>query len=1133
MVWDIWSVGDYRFLAEVLNSVSAWAGTGSPARLASIGMLLSFIVLGFQGVLSGGKMPQFQNVLLGWIFYAFLFGPGVTVVVKDTYSLGTRVVDNVPIGIAATGSILSNLTHSITDEIKQAFSLPTMMDDVFGAALKILVDSRNIAFPPVEGGNYDQTLLNYMTDCTNVGIVRGEKSIKSTLNSTADPLEAIRFDSNIYTTKLALPGNSAVKTCTEAFNDINAEFNGAGFWGDWADLLESKYGLQNPVSDLDSVLNIMADDAYAAKKFMLSSVTYELFKLSQEQGGIASGDPALAAAITEALSQRDVQNAADAAMFKKIARPGMAFFEATTYTVAPFMALLVVLVPMGIGLVMKYFMLNIWIQLWMPSLAILNYMGNFILQGKIAVLKNVGPITSMSQVQEVFRITQDWMSTINSLAAMVPLFTMFLVTGSWMVGSAFASRMTGSDHFDEKKMNPDLLKNQPVMTAGMGSHTQDGVGKLSQDGAPTVSWKLGTSVSDTVQSASTAMEQKQTEFFNAFGEQARNSASFRNGSLTSETLGRNIAASGSETAAGIRNKVEQLSKDYNLTEAQRDGLQTVLSAQVGGKLLGTGITGNTQSVADFAKTNNISEAGKFTRDAAFSEAERADLTRRVAHDVSNGKTQEWGVGEDWSKSTDVGRKAAEVERAAETYTKASQIQQQVGSDVATTAADAGHLAHRDGLSGRVLDIAKKHGVYEQAEWLSANVYDKHHGKQDSNLAKGAFHALYNKAMNGDAAARNDLNELTMKLYNAQIPQVDGNAHRNESVAGNATNMPELKETTGSTLQGRAQTEVNKQQEGQEAVLNAHAGNKAKVEANSSAHQAAIAGERLKMAEDAAMNMWANPNNARMAQDHARTYVEGMAAVVGRGFELMGAASKGAGGHALEQAKAGFNAHVEEFNRHMEENPENAQGWLAKFKEGMATLNGVAYGARLGAAAVLGITPGASEAAGDAVQASMAEAKQEWIAKGESMGLSRTGAELYAETRERMLNGEEFFDTVTREDRGREAFGSKYDSLRDSEFQMIRAGAISNNDAYLAQAAEIADTKGQVAAYSEQSPSSSPAAGSEANQIQAGPPYAWQQPPLGNSSPRGGGPEQFSNGEEKNGGTNKRMEEMQKKAQGMQ
>lgn len=125
MEFTIYSVGSAAYLEDILNAVAMISGSGKIEDLAKIGLLIGVLILGFQAVFNNTGI-EFQKVGVCLILYLAAFGPQTTVLIEDIYTGEVAVVDNVPLGPVAVGSIISNLGYDITKTFEQAFSTPAM-----------------------------------------------------------------------------------------------------------------------------------------------------------------------------------------------------------------------------------------------------------------------------------------------------------------------------------------------------------------------------------------------------------------------------------------------------------------------------------------------------------------------------------------------------------------------------------------------------------------------------------------------------------------------------------------------------------------------------------------------------------------------------------------------------------------------------------------------------------------------------------------------------------------------------------------------------------------------------------------------------------------------------------------------
>jgi hypothetical protein len=89
--------------------------------------------------------------------------------------------------------------------------------------------------------------------------------------------------------------------------------------------------------------------------------------------------------VEQAAQQRNAQWAAEQTLFTRLVRPMMTFFEGLIFAITPLMAFPIALGPAGIAMTGKYLLFALWIQLWMPIMAIINLYLHRLLEGSPSV----------------------------------------------------------------------------------------------------------------------------------------------------------------------------------------------------------------------------------------------------------------------------------------------------------------------------------------------------------------------------------------------------------------------------------------------------------------------------------------------------------------------------------------------------------------------------------------------------------------------------------------------------------------------------------------------------------------------------------------------------------------------------
>ncbi|NMU72427.1 hypothetical protein HKA89_27115, partial [Vibrio parahaemolyticus] len=90
--------------------------------------------------------------------------------------------------------------------------------------------------------------------------------------------------------------------------------------------------------------------------------------------------------VNQAIEQRNTQWAAEQTLFQSIVRPMMTFFEGFIYAITPLMAFVIALGQIGMRMAGKYLLILLWIQLWMPVMAIINLYIHLTVAGKMSAL---------------------------------------------------------------------------------------------------------------------------------------------------------------------------------------------------------------------------------------------------------------------------------------------------------------------------------------------------------------------------------------------------------------------------------------------------------------------------------------------------------------------------------------------------------------------------------------------------------------------------------------------------------------------------------------------------------------------------------------------------------------------------
>lgn len=512
----IYACGDAYYLGKVLDAVAMICGTnGGLVGATAVGALIGVIIIAFQTVIRLNGI-NIHHMLVCWVIYVISFGTTTDVAIQSVYSDGTVVQkDNVPAGPAWIGVIVSNIGYHMTKKMEQAFGdvderavITNNNGNGFANALYILNHMsqfgekgplRTAMAKTTTGRDLLTNLTVYTRDCTTKAIYLGPKWGGKTYEQIiTQPFEkAFEFESKIYFTEVRNAGQTLELSCTDAWKTITEQMNGKAF--DEIDTfsvqeLANKAGFCTRKADGSSScdvetpdelmnkfqrtsLNALSDSSVKAQKYMLTSVGRNILNLGLAQGYATYKDTTSAAMLAQAIEQRNVQWAAEQSMFLNSVRPMMAFMESFFYALTPFAAVFVMLGLFGIGLFFKYILLLIWVQMWLPVMAIANMYimsaakreMNSIISGfagqNFDAAKN-GSI-SIYAYDQMLGAAKDWVTTGAMFQAATPLLSLIIITGSVYALTSLTSRMAGADHINEKIVAPDVVS--PAAAIGMQS----------------------------------------------------------------------------------------------------------------------------------------------------------------------------------------------------------------------------------------------------------------------------------------------------------------------------------------------------------------------------------------------------------------------------------------------------------------------------------------------------------------------------------------------------------------------------------------------------------------------------------------------------------------------------------------
>lgn len=491
--FSMYSIGSGRFLREVFNAVAMLTGTGDFIKAVAIAMLFSVIVVCLQAVLRGGRSIAWEHVLLGFILFGICFGSPSRVIVEDVYTNDVYTVDNVPLGVAASGSMISKVGYGLTVLFETGFGSANRVTDLpYLSSLKYLVIADQDAssgfmldgLSTETGVDVRASLGAYIKNCTVPALRIAKKDRASATQMNVQDLLKYGSEDNVKGSVIYYWGNGGNNkkevTCKEAYTELNTDVFSKITNDNVSSILNNSLQSMNSGSTPNYQLTINDSFTYLdvstqeQQNFALASIITPIFQYAYQH--FYTRSEALAdTMVAQALQQRNYQWVSEQSLWATVVMPLMTFFEGFVYAITPFCAMLFFYGMFGLGLIGKYLQTLFWINLWMPIMAICNLYISLSVSGQLQGI-NLG---SMDGVSTAISTLQNQIATGGMLMTATPLLALMVVTGSTYAFTTLASRLNGGDHVDEKVMAPSSVKVGDVFDQQAFQQANRGAGHLS------------------------------------------------------------------------------------------------------------------------------------------------------------------------------------------------------------------------------------------------------------------------------------------------------------------------------------------------------------------------------------------------------------------------------------------------------------------------------------------------------------------------------------------------------------------------------------------------------------------------------------------------------------------------------
>ena len=483
-MFEIYAYGNVDTLTGVFNAIAAIMGGDDYFGLIKTVAVTGVLVAAFAGLFTPGRFHGW-GWLMGFLFlYYALFVPKSDVVIVDKLGSQTPVVvGNVPIGVAFFGHYTSKVGDVMTRFFETAFQvIPTSTAQLpaelayqkngvmFGNRLIQASRSANIADPQLR-----TDLIAFIYNCTTYDLQDG--TIDPATFSTSTDIWSLMSTPN--PARFSTYGNPLqVDTCPNVYTYLANRLP--------AEVARARAVLafqMNPSLDptvAQTLIDGQVEQAYYKTKIATAAQSAAdllrqniMINLVQDTSSIVGqkiNDPASLMIATARANATASINSSFLTM-GKIAEQALPLvrnvIEAIIYAVFPFVFLLFLLAQgRGLGLAIKSFALSlVWIQLWPPLYAILNYVATLASAKNLEAAARMGATAqglALETASSIYRGAISDQAVAGYMVISIPIIATAIIKG----GEVAFQAVTGVG---------------PIQSAVSGESSATSKGNVSQD----------------------------------------------------------------------------------------------------------------------------------------------------------------------------------------------------------------------------------------------------------------------------------------------------------------------------------------------------------------------------------------------------------------------------------------------------------------------------------------------------------------------------------------------------------------------------------------------------------------------------------------------------------------------------
>jgi len=482
--WTIYATANGQTLKAILTSISGLMQSPSYEYLIAFVAILGFIGFAVMSAVNVKKIEQFIGILIFIVAITqFAIKQKADVVIWDPMYGVPYTVQNVPAGIAIPISLISTAGHTITTKIEQYFTTPGPLKVSQSGTINMgssLI--KDISSMKINDANLSATMANFSNDCILPSIAQGRLTGSAIVSApqlfkyggSDGILKAVNpaLLTTVYGQENGIQTQTVINCGPGAANVNGGLITYEGYNGN------STISASNAYEYISRLIEVGAPYQLAASRGMQlgtpafnwlenavsSAQTYLTNGQLTASGGNSVRQAAAVNMLADGLSTA-VAKSGDSALTSSVAlaqatqsqksnwvMSAAIFNDISGYIFSLLQALMIALTPLILiaafipGTKMKILItagqVFIWLALWQPTFAILNFIITEYAQGPYGGMVQSNNYTMMT-TPIISQATDRFIAAAGFMGASIPMITWGLVKGGMALTSFVGGAMGG------------------------------------------------------------------------------------------------------------------------------------------------------------------------------------------------------------------------------------------------------------------------------------------------------------------------------------------------------------------------------------------------------------------------------------------------------------------------------------------------------------------------------------------------------------------------------------------------------------------------------------------------------------------------------------------------------------------